>query len=405
MITQTGVLGHTQPGFTPLVVLLTPSNVETCLDSGGKLCSVNSDSTQVPAQFCSYHSQVNVAGTQVAYVVQPWSAFTSCDEPDVPALQGNPSPQQLAQNAGMRLASPLSQAQMAAISDPSFNGWIARDGSEVNDNGGCVPLGHNLDSVGLGSSSYFVQHEYNNAASIVSDPNTYGGCAPNVFLQPTFVVPSAVNSGDVVELDGSATASTLIVPNGGYTWDFGDGSGASGPSVEHIYAKGGNYKVKLTVTDRGGNVQTLAQVISVLGPNGLPVAPTPAPTTAPTKTGSTAGGLRVRLQLRPQSLRNVLRSGILVQVNSNEPANGIASVSIARATAERVHIKAGRGPYVLIGRGTVASIADGTVMLRFRLSRSSAAKLQHLRHVTLTIRLALVAGGRDHLAVDAAGRY
>jgi PKD domain len=399
MIAQSGVIGHTQPGFTPLVVLLTPNNVETCLNATGTLCSVNSNA---PARFCSYHSQVNVGGTEVAYVVQPWSAFSTCDEPDVPTLGSTATPQAVAQNAGMRLVSPLSQAEMGAITDPAFNGWFALDGSEMNDNG-CVPENQGADAVGVGSNSYFLQREFNNAAAIVSDPDTYGGCAPNVFLSPTFVVPSAVNPGDVVEFDGSATASTLIVPNAGYAWDFGDGAGATGPSVEHSYAKGGNYNVKLTVTDRGGNVQTLVQTISVLGPNGLPVPPTPAPTTANNEGSS--GALHVHLQLRPQSLRNVLSSGILVQVNSSEPANGIATVSIARATAKRAHIRTGRGPSVVIGRGTVASIKDGTMTLRFKLSRGTAAKLKHLRHVTFTIRLALTAGGQNHLAVDAAGRY
>ena len=34
-----------------------------------------------------------------------------------------------------------------------------------------------------------------------------------------------------------------------WTWDFGDGATASGPSVKHTYARGGVYKVRLTVSD------------------------------------------------------------------------------------------------------------------------------------------------------------
>ena len=41
LISQTGMLAHTKPGYTPLVVLLTPPGVETCLDSAGTLCSAN----------------------------------------------------------------------------------------------------------------------------------------------------------------------------------------------------------------------------------------------------------------------------------------------------------------------------------------------------------------------------
>ena len=84
MVTQNGIIGRTQPGHTPVLVLLTPPGVETCLDSSGDLCSANSDPTQAPGsganhapQFCSYHSQVNVGGTVLDYVVQPWSTQTA----------------------------------------------------------------------------------------------------------------------------------------------------------------------------------------------------------------------------------------------------------------------------------------------------------------------------------------
>jgi hypothetical protein len=151
------------------------------------------------------------------------------------------------------------------------------------------------------------------------------------------------------------------------------------------------------VTDRGGNVRTLSQSITALGPVGQP-APKPTPT--PTKSG-----LHVRLQLLPQGLRGVLRSGVVVRVSSNEPAAGIASVSISRSAAKRAHINAGRGRSVVVGLGTVSGIKDGTVTLHLRLSRVMAAKLARLGHVTLTIRLAVVTAAGDHSAIDAAGRY
>lgn len=43
--------------------------------------------------------------------------------------------------------------------------------------------------------------------------------------------------------------------------------------------------------------------------------------------------------------------------------------------------------------------------LHVKLSRGMATKLGHLRHVTLTVRLALAAAGGAHVAIDAAGRY
>ena len=45
-----------------------------------------------------------------------------------------------------------------------------------------------------------------------------------VLLNPAFVVPGPVEPGDNVLFDGSVTASTLMVHNGAYQWNFGDGT-------------------------------------------------------------------------------------------------------------------------------------------------------------------------------------
>jgi PKD domain len=500
MIQQTGIASRTSPGYTPLVTLLMPPGVVTCLDAPGsgvtgKLCSANGDSPPPPVvdtgagsinagtytvevtyltatgeslpsgpqsvtvnangsmtiapppqisgetgwnayvngqlqntspnavsssftvstvntgpapqpsvpAFCSYHSQVNVGGTEVAYVVQPWNVGTACDEPDSPPFSPTDTPQVLAAKAGMRLVSPLSESQIAAIVDPALNGWFASDGSEIDDNGGCAPLPKGYDSVNVGSSSqnpYLLQREFNNAGVIESDPNTYFGCAPGVLLQPEFVVPSAVNPGDEVQFDGSVSASTLIVPKAEYKWQFGDGATATGPSVVHSYTKGGTYTVTLTITDRGGNTDTLSQTVTVLGGSG-----NTGGSGSPGSGGSSKGGLQVHILLMPQSLHTVIKHGVDLRVTSNAKANGIAWVSIPRRLAKRAHIKAGHKPFVVIGVGTVSGITDGTVSLHLKLSRSVAAKLRHLRHVTLAVRLSLVGVGGNRVAVDAAGRY
>ncbi len=510
MVNQTGILGRTQSGYTPLVVLLLPPGVGTCLDSGGNLCSANtgisipplptvsanntggslqpgtysvavtyvtgsgesapSGSVHVattgttssitidsppsapgvtgwkayvtqangmtlalqggtnaigtpvtlgsvgggsqppnPSTFCSYHSQVNVGGTEVAYVVQPWTVGTGCDEPDVPPLPEAPNPQQLSLGAGQRLVSPLSQGEIAAIVNPALNGWFANDGSETEDNGvnsgsRCVPVTHNLDNVPVGNNSYFLQHEFNNAGAIEFEPNTYFGCAPGVLLNPAFVVPSSVDQGDVVQFDGSATASTLIVPNAGYAWSFGDGTTVSGPSVVHTYSRAGTYTVKLTVTDRGSNVQSLSQTIIVLGPGGQQPGATTNPnqTQKPTKQHT---GFKIHLLLMPQGFKTVLTRGLMARVTANQKAAGIATVSISRGAAKRAHIKLGRGPTVVIGVGTLSGIKNGSVSLHLRMSRTVAAKLKRLGHATLTVRLALVAANGQHVAIVAAGRY
>jgi hypothetical protein len=411
-----GIVSKLQPGYSPLIVMMMPPGVEVCLNTAGNLCSANSASGPTRARFCSYHSQVlGPNGVVFPYAVVPFTGRTDtgagvgidCDEPDVPQIPPGVSSKDLAIDMGARLVSPLAEAHIGAIVDPNLNGWFAQDGSETSDNG-CAPLKLKLDQAQLGTSSqnpYYIQREFNNAGAIVNDVFALH-CLQVVQLNPVFVAPSAVNQGDVVQFDGAATQSSLLVPMANYRWDFGDGTTAVGPSQVHQFTKGGSYAVKLTVTDRGGNSATLSQTIVVLGPTGQ-VVTNPGGGGSGGSGGGAAKPLQVRIQLMPQGLKMMLHTGVSIHVTSNQAANGIVTVSITRAAARRAHIHAGSGPSVVIGRGTVSKIKSGTVALQLRLSRTTAKKLARLTHVTVTVRLALIGAGSgaNHVAIVAAGRY
>jgi PKD domain-containing protein len=287
--------------------------------------------------------------------------------------------------------------------NPSLNGWFALDGSEINDNG-CVPLSLGLDKATVGPSAYFLQREFNNAGVMVDDPFV-AACAPSVGLDPQFVVPSPIDAGDVVQFDGAESRSTLLVPRANFAWTFGDGTSAVGPSVVHSYGRGGTYTVTLKVTDRGGNVAVTTEQVVVLGPSGQIVPPSLAPPTSQTGKSTTKPALSVRVALMPQGLKGILRSGLALNVTANQSANGILTLSIPRSAAKRAHIRAGGGPAVVIGRGTVSGIHSGSNHLHVHLPKATAAKLKRLGHVTLTIRLSLVAQGGHRITVDAAGHY
>ena len=412
MVTQNGIIGRTQPGHTPVLVLLTPPGVETCLDASGNLCSANSDPTHAPGsvanpapQFCSYHSQVNVGGTVLDYVVQPWSTQTPCDEPDAqPSLpSGAVDPDTLVQAMGARLVSPLSEAMIATLVNPGLNGWFALDGSEINDNG-CVPLSLGLDKATVGNSTYYLQREFNNAGLMVDDPFV-APCSPSVGLDPQFVVPSPIDAGDVVQFDGAESRSTLLVPRSNFSWTFGDGTSATGPSAVHSYSSGGTYTATLKVTDRGGNVATISQQVVVLGSSGQIVPPSLAPPTSQTGKSAAKPALSVRVALAPQGLKGILSSGVSLNVTANQSANGILTLSIPRSAAKRAHIRTGHSSSVVIGRGTISGIHSGSNHLHVHLPKATASKLKQLGHVTLTIRLSLVAQGGHRITVDAAGHY
>lgn len=89
---------------------------------------------------------------------------------------------------------------------------------------------------------------------------------PNSPPVPSFVVtPTPVTTFTPVTLDASGTT------DGGrpcandclYSWDFGDGSSATGQVVGHEFRTAGSFTVRLTVTDVRGASATVAQAVSV----------------------------------------------------------------------------------------------------------------------------------------------
>ncbi len=77
--------------------------------------------------------------------------------------------------------------------------------------------------------------------------------------------------GQAVAFDGSASAD----PDGtlsAYTWDFGDGTTATGANPSHTYTTEGTYNVTLTVTDNDGVMDSDSTTATIGSGNLAPVA-------------------------------------------------------------------------------------------------------------------------------------
>ncbi len=93
--------------------------------------------------------------------------------------------------------------------------------------------------------------------------------------------PANPQPGQPVSFDGSASSD----PDGRitqYSWEFGDGAGATGPSAEHSYAQAGVFTVTLTVSDDRKLSGRISQQVSVGEASAPPPAPTP-PAPSPNK--------------------------------------------------------------------------------------------------------------------------
>jgi PKD repeat protein len=132
--------------------------------------------------------------------------------------------------------------------------WIFGDGSlaygpRVNhvyeDNGiFMVVLTVTDNNGGTDSTSIFIQVE--NRAPIP---------AISVAEQSLTLVPVKFLAEEAVDPDGEIV---------GYFWDFGDGSGSSGPNVTHTYGSSGVYTVRLTVMDNDGRTDSTNSTVNVL---------------------------------------------------------------------------------------------------------------------------------------------
>ncbi|MEL7159229.1 MAG: PKD domain-containing protein, partial [Bacteroidota bacterium] len=80
--------------------------------------------------------------------------------------------------------------------------------------------------------------------------------------QPPVAVFTAMVEGVTVTFDATASVDTDGTISS-YTWDFGDGTQASGASVEHTYAFNGTYPVRLVVTDEDGGADVAEQSVTV----------------------------------------------------------------------------------------------------------------------------------------------
>lgn len=104
-----------------------------------------------------------------------------------------------------------------------------------------------------------------------------GGCVGAPGPGPSTAGPAAADEAPVIKVDVSAAAvrpdETVTLdasgshdPDGGdlgFAWDLGDGTTATGPTVEHAYDATGNVTVSLTVTDDEGTTNTTEVPIAV----------------------------------------------------------------------------------------------------------------------------------------------
>lgn len=429
-------------GATPIYVVFTPGDVNVCAGEGH--CS-NASADPL----CSYHSFVGNPGdglSTILYAVQPWTPISACQD----GTGGLESPK--GRSLAYVIDNEVIDEQVATVTDPLLNGWhdtiaTAGDEDEVTDKcrNDFLPLiGTHSEyfNQSIAGVSYYLNDAFNQAG--LYNPYVPVHCANQVILTPEFTAQNPVEKDDAVTFNATETEATLGIAK--YQWSFGDGTtaevtcgaqtptnrykpvecdGASGignpnsvASVVHDYAYGGKYEVKLTITDDGGNAESVTHTITVEGEP----EPTPTPTPTPGNSGSstistgaaaagssttgstTSNGTATKPVLpspvastavASSSLAKTIRSGLVVRYSVNEQVAGHFEVLLASAVAHRLGISgapavglpAGSPAETVIAKAILVTTKGGRSVVHIDFSKRTAARLAHAHKVSLMLRL------------------
>jgi hypothetical protein len=359
--------------------------------------------------------------------------------------------------------------QQNIVTDPLLNGWKDGTGNEATDEcrdffaggtlGGSVgaeeeTFAGTLSNQSLSGHSYYLNDAFNLAALKLPYPGI--PCLRGVNLEPQFTAPNSVNTGETVGFNGMESEITLnqgtaysgsyLSPSpkptyATYKWNFGDGSpevtgfAPGAPSLNspetspcaapwlepcaastfHSYQYGGTYKVTLTVTDTGGNKESVTKEIAVNGPaspssGGGSSGGTPGSGGSPAATPSTSGtpGSGSGTPAKPplpgpvasqaavsHSLMSALGKGLVVSYSVNEQVAGQFQVLLADSVARRIGLHGapatglapGSPPSIVIAKAILITTKGGRNTVKILFGKKTAAKLRKLRKVSLTIRL------------------
>jgi len=344
--------------------------------------------------------------------------------------------------------------QANIVTDPMLNAWQDSQhrevtdecrnhfGSVINDNfGGSIAANEHTEGGTLYNTVMGEGHYYVNNVFSLSSHRCVGGVA----FVPRFTAPNPVNAGENVGFDGMESTVGLIEglafgPTGPptktyatFSWNFGDGTEAKGfapgsppceapwlspcaGSVFHAYTYGGTYKATLTITDVGGNVDSVTHDITVAGPPapGTPGTPGSAGSGAAATPGSAAPGAGsstgsgtgkgagaqpgkpvATASVVSHSLKAAVKKGVVVAYSVNEQVTGRFEVLISKSLAKKLHISgtaatglpAGTPPQLVIGKAILVTTKGGHSVEHVMLSKNAAGRLRHAHKASLMLRL------------------
>jgi hypothetical protein len=182
-------------------------------------------------------------------------------------------------------------------------------------------------------------------------------------------VPAAGVAGGPVSF---AVSPFDVFSLAGTSWTFGDGEGAGGDAVSHVYAAPGSYPVTVSAADGSGNVSTRTETIAI-APG--PIGPPPPP---PRRQ------IELSLRIEGKSLRKLKRSGALSVAASVNDAANVALTGRVKLAAGARNGAGARFVSIFVPK-TVHFAAGAEEKVRLVLSNRARGALQPLSRARLLI--------------------
>jgi PKD repeat protein len=224
----------------------------TAADAGSNVTLTSSRSAKMATQLVAYEGASTVSAHQVA--IDTTSTNTRTTPTVNVTTQGSALisywADKSADNGGWTLPAEVT------LRDQSVGAGSGRVTAAVADSG---PLG--TGTTGGYTASSPTANRRGVVWSVVVSP---GAGAPNV-------APTASFTSNCAGLTCSFDAADSDDPDGtitGYSWNLGQGPGASGVTTSRTYSAAGTYDVSLTVTDNAGATNTTTRQVTVSEPTG-----------------------------------------------------------------------------------------------------------------------------------------
>lgn len=182
--------------------------------------------------------------TQVVAVANPAAP--------TPVFVASPSSAAVIQNVNF-VASGSSAAPGHAIVQYD---WSFGDGATSSST--TATTSHAYTATGTYTVTLTVTDDVGQTRTTTSTVTIVNGLTANFSISPTTQVITrtvSVNGGDSTTIAGATISS--------YTWDFGNGTTATGATASTTYATAGTYTIRLTIVDSAGRTATVTRTVTI----------------------------------------------------------------------------------------------------------------------------------------------